>query len=68
MEFTRQVSFYGQINSTFVKEHQVLMEYKIKLLNLFSRIENIGEPVRTRSTERMVNKTLTITKGIHLFL
>jgi hypothetical protein len=39
MEFTRPVSFYGEYNSTIIKEHQVFMVYKIKYLNLLARIE-----------------------------
>jgi len=39
MKFTRQVSFFGECNSTIIKELQLFMANKINLLNLLSRIE-----------------------------
>jgi len=39
MDFTCQVSFYDEIHSTIVKEHQLLMHKKNKTEYLFSRIQ-----------------------------
>jgi len=43
MDFTCQVSFYDEIHSTIVKEHQLLMHKKNKTEYLFSRIQVIPE-------------------------
>jgi len=40
MDFTCQVSFYDEIHSTIVKEHQLLMHKKNKTEYLFSRIQD----------------------------
>ena len=57
MEFTRQVSSYDEFNSIFAKEHQILMQDQIKLLDLFSRIEDtvLTHRIKMRDGEVCLN-------------
>lgn len=60
------MSFYGQNNSTIVKEHQVFMEYKIKSLNLLSRIEDINITAKRLNVISSCAKTSWLSKILQI--